>query len=68
MTTNNKSASSILYRYKCENGCGHTTIIDKCYITRRVYCGVCGTKETMVYQGECTVKNVPKSSFLTKTK
>lgn len=40
------------YAYQCEKGCGHTTTIDKYYKGKRVFCGVCGTKDTMVYQGE----------------
>jgi hypothetical protein len=44
-----------LYAYKCESGCGHVTMIDKFYKTKRVFCGVCGTKETMEYKGEYTL-------------
>lgn len=50
------------YAYTCEKGCGHTTIIDKFYKGKRVFCGVCGTKTTMEYQGERLVENAPKSN------
>lgn len=53
-----------MYQYMCETGCGHTTIIDKYYKTKRVFCGVCGTKTTMVYQGECIVTRIPKATIL----
>ncbi|PHE74503.1 hypothetical protein COF80_33035 [Bacillus toyonensis] len=48
------------HAYKCETGCGHTTIIDKFYKTKRVFCGVCGTKDTVVYQGECQVEKITR--------
>lgn len=51
------------HAYHCDSGCGHTTIIDKYYKNKRVYCGVCGTKSTMVYQGECNVKLTNKPSL-----
>lgn len=52
------------HAYTCEKGCGHTTIIDKFYKGKRVFCGVCGTKTTMEYQGERLVENAPKSTNL----
>lgn len=51
--------SKTYHAYTCETGCGHTTIIDKHYKTKRVFCGVCGTKTEMVYQGECYAKKTP---------
>lgn len=55
------------YAYQCEKGCGHTTTIDKFYKGKRVFCGVCGTKHTMVYQGERQMypvaKDQPNSFF-----
>lgn len=50
------------HAYKCEKGCGHTTVIDKFYKGKRVFCGVCGTKSTMVYDGKYTVSKVEKSA------
>ncbi|MBE7114703.1 hypothetical protein FT641_19755 [Bacillus paranthracis] len=44
-----------MHAYKCETGCGVITMIDKYYKGKRVFCGACGSKETMVYQGECMV-------------
>lgn len=49
------------HEYQCEKGCGHKTIIDKFYKGKRVFCGVCGTKSTMVYQGERLVTDAPKT-------
>ncbi|UGO47739.1 hypothetical protein MCCARTNEY_165 [Bacillus phage vB_BanH_McCartney] len=43
--------ATIFYNYKCESGCGHTTLVDKPYKTKRIFCGVCGYKITMVYKG-----------------
>lgn len=59
----NHEGTNKFHSYKCETGCGHTTIIDKYYKTKRVFCGVCGTKNTMVYQGECNVEKVKKGVF-----
>lgn len=50
------------HAYTCEKGCGHTTTIDKFYKSKRVFCGVCGTKSTMVYQGERLVTEAPKTT------
>lgn len=47
--------SNIFYGYKCETGCGHTTLIDKQYKKKRIPCGVCDEISTMVYQGEYKV-------------
>lgn len=47
------------HMYSC-NGCGHATIIDKYYKTRRVHCGICGEKLLMDYRGECRVELEPK--------
>lgn len=54
------------HMYQC-SGCGHQTIINKFYKTRRVYCGVCGEKARMDYQGECdvTVTKRPASGGFT---
>lgn len=56
--------SKIHYAYTCETGCGQTTIIDKHYKTKRVFCGVCGVKTEMVYQGECYVEMKPAINIL----
>ncbi|UXR28950.1 hypothetical protein [Bacillus phage Nachito] len=53
-------APNTVHVWKCEQGCGHITMIDKFYKTRRVFCGVCGTKSTMVYQGEYEFTNYRK--------
>lgn len=44
--------------YQC-SGCGHQTTINKFYKTRRVFCGVCGEKTRMGYQGEYDVVKRP---------
>lgn len=51
-------AETNFHMYKC-GGCGHKTIIDKYYKTRRVFCGVCGEKTRMHHQGECDVTQRP---------
>lgn len=51
------------YKYAC-SGCGHQTIIDKFYKTRRVFCGVCGEKTRMDYRAQCDVKEHAKTSVL----
>ncbi|AYJ75589.1 hypothetical protein [Bacillus phage BSTP8] len=40
------------YGYVCRTGCGHTTVVDKKYKQKRVYCAVCGYKDRMEYLGE----------------
>lgn len=58
------STPGSFHMYKC-SGCGHTTIIDKFYKTRRVFCGVCGVKTRMDYQGECDVTKRPAPGAFT---
>lgn len=43
------------FAYVCETGCGHTTITDKFFKTKRVHCAVCGIKTEMRYVGEVPV-------------
>jgi len=54
------------YGYECFSGCGHISVVDKYYKTRRMHCAVCGTKETMVYIGEYKVEEVKKLSIFDK--
>ena len=48
------------YGYSCHTGCGHTTLTDKRYKTRRTHCAVCGVKTEMVYLGEFNIERVNK--------
>lgn len=54
------------HMYKCRTGCGHTTVVDKYYKTRRVFCGVCGEKSCMEYQGEARVEKQPTFNIFGK--
>ncbi|MGX1266705.1 DNA-directed RNA polymerase subunit RPC12/RpoP [Rossellomorea marisflavi] len=51
------------FKYAC-CGCGHETIIDKFYKTRRVFCGVCGGKNLMDFKAQCDVKEHKKAPVL----
>lgn len=55
------ASKGVYFFYQC-SGCGHKTVIDKFYKTRRVFCGVCGEKSRMDYQGECDVTKRPTPS------
>lgn len=52
-------AKSDYHMYVC-GGCGHTTIIDKYYKIRVNFCGVCGTKDRLEYEGPCQVEKKRK--------
>ncbi|MCY8636511.1 hypothetical protein MOD96_01680 [Bacillus sp. S17B2] len=41
--------------YVCEKGCGHTTVVNKYYKQKQIYCDVCGSKDQMKYLGEYQV-------------
>lgn len=47
------------HAYTCETGCGHTTLIDKYYKGKRVFCGVCGEKSEMIYKGKYSIEKLP---------
>lgn len=49
----------IYHGYVCQTGCGHTTLTDKYYKTRRTRCAVCGVKTEMQYQGEFKITKQP---------
>lgn len=57
--------NKVFHQYECKTGCGHVTVVDKFYQTKRMYCAVCGTKETLVYKGKAKVKEV-KETWLKK--
>ncbi|AEZ50511.1 hypothetical protein F400_gp064 [Bacillus phage BCD7] len=54
----------IFHVYKCEKGCGHTTIVDKYYLRKLMHCAVCGEKQTMVYQGETNIGEIRKPTLI----
>lgn len=51
------------YAYVCQTGCGHTTITDKRFKTKRIHCAVCGIKTEMQYVGEVPVGPVISTMF-----
>lgn len=44
------------YGYVCQTGCGHITLTDKHYKTKRTYCAICGEKTEMEYIGVYDIK------------
>lgn len=56
----NNLEDKIHHGYTCHTGCGHTTLTDKYYKTRRTHCAVCGTKTEMQYLGEFKIERVSK--------
>lgn len=50
----------IHHGYVCHTGCGHTTLTDKYYKTKRTHCAVCGVKTEMYYLGEFKIKKANK--------
>jgi hypothetical protein len=46
-----------VFAWECRTGCGHMTYLDKDIKRGKPYCANCGTRETMEFQGVCTVSN-----------
>ena len=52
----NSLEDKIYHGYTCRTGCGHTTLTDKYYETRRIHCSVCGVKTEMQYLGDFNIE------------
>lgn len=48
----------IYYTYACQTGCGHITLTDKLYKTKRTHCAVCGIKTEMRYIDEYRIERI----------
>ena len=48
------------YAYACQTGCGHITLTDKLYKTKRTHCAVCGIKTEMRYIDKYRIERINK--------